>query len=173
MFGGTDLPPQHAVPQGDTTTVTVEVWDERDVENDKIAQVGTLEDATGRVDFVVWENGDETPTLYPETTYRLEGVTVDTFDDALQVQIDGRTEVEEVARGTGWLTPKDAGDNERLTESPRLAVLEELHDDEGLGEDELVERVEAGGVDEENAEATVETLLTEGVMLRNNGLRIT
>ncbi|MCX2819890.1 hypothetical protein EGH25_11065 [Haladaptatus sp. F3-133] len=178
MFGGgVDLPPQHDVPlntleEGDTTTVTVEVWDERDMESDNVAQVGTLEDATGRVDFVVWDNGDETPTLHPETTYRLEGVTVGTYDDALQVQIDDRTEVEEVARGTGWLTPEDAGDNERLIESPQLVVLEELRDDEGFGEDELVERVEERGVDEEDAEATVETLLTEGVILRNNGLRL-
>jgi hypothetical protein len=177
MFGDVDVLPEHPVPlntleEGERTTVTVEVWDERDVKSDNVAQAGTVEDATGRVGFVVWDNGDGTPTLEPERCYKVENAKVGTFDDDLQIQIDDSTDVEETARGTGWLTPEDAEENERLCQQPQLVALEELRDDEGLSKDELTARVQDRGIDEDEAEETVDTLLREGVILENNGLRV-
>jgi hypothetical protein len=165
--------PLNSVEEGDRVTVTAEVCDEEDHGSVEVEQIGTLEDATGRCDFVVWahETGGE-PVLQPDTCYRLEGARVGEHEDDLQVQVNRSTEVKEVARGTGWVPPEEDDENERLAEDPRLAVVEELQEGDGVGEDELVGCVEERGVDEEHASTAIEQLLERGVIVKNNGLRL-
>ena len=118
------------------------------------------------------DDGDGTPLLEPETCYRLRNARVGTHDGDTQIQIDETTSVEEVSRGTGWLPPVDDDENERLVEDPQLVVVEELRDEDGIEEDELVNRVTNRGVDDEHATTAVEQLLEYGVVVDNQGLRL-
>jgi hypothetical protein len=154
---------------GEWTSVTVDVWDEKNHEHDRISQKGTLRDVTDEVEFVAWS--DTEITLQPETCYRLDRVKVDEFEGARQIQIGERTEVEEIKRGEGWTATEDNG-NEKLIEDPHKAALDVVRDVEGSRRDEVVDEVSERGVDEEAAARAVEDLLERGVIIENNGLRV-
>jgi hypothetical protein len=170
--GGDKPTPLNTVEHGTRTTVIAEAHDQHRVDNDDIAQLGTLEDAVGSLNFVVWDTGNGTQTLRRGECYRLRNVKVDTYREETQIQVDEYTEVEKVERGTCWLTPEGNNCNERISETPRSVIVEEVRGEDGLTEDELLDRVVNRGVDREEAKASLNRHCRNGVIIRNNGLRL-
>ncbi|XGI84778.1 hypothetical protein ACEU6E_10905 (plasmid) [Halorutilales archaeon Cl-col2-1] len=163
-----DPRPINTLNPGETVTLTAEMWEEEDHNSDKVEQYGILKDMTGMVDFIRFS--EDAPTLLPETTYRIRNAKTDEYEGDLQVKILDNTKITRVQPGVGWTEAESAGEDEELIITPQKRILEELRENEGCTQDELVEKVD---VEDEQAETAVENLLTNGVIMEtSDGIRV-
>lgn len=176
-------------PEGnpyDTVTVTVETIDSGP-DGTGIDQLGTVTDATGVIDVVVYVGSFD---LEEGESYRLEDVRVSTYDGAYQLElVENITTAHPIQQGSGHTQPEDPGgqdgsqtdldsatDHEAAAdggveevETPpeqlalQLAVAKANEfDGPGIPRDELVEMLENRGVESDRAERIVENHLEAG-----------
>ena len=79
--------------EGDFIDVEIQVLDLWDNDTDAIAQVGLVNDDTGRIKFKSWSKSD-VPLLTEGQSYVLKGVAVDEWQDRPEISLNSRTEIE-------------------------------------------------------------------------------
>lgn len=156
-------------------TLTVECVTKTSDTPDVFTEMGTLRDATGTVDYVVWERA-EPVDLEEGETYRIRGAQGGTDpDDAPQVELDGRTaEIEPVDAGVGYLSLADSGGNERLGtatdggeyEQAKPRMKELLREHGVCSEAEWKAKAHQAGISDEAANGAFESLKAQGEVYR-------
>lgn len=172
------------VPLGDIDpgyqTVTVECVSKVSDVPDMFTEMGVLRDATGTVDYVIWDRA-EPVDLEEGGTYRIVDAKVGTDPDgATQIELDGRiTDVEEIGAGVGYLSLDDPGSNERLDAAsdggkeseygqakPQMKDLLEEHGPCSKGE--WMAKAMQNGINQAAAEGAVESLKRQGEVMEMN-----
>lgn len=159
-------------------TVTVEVVSKSTDTPDMMDESGVLRDATGVIDYIVWDGGG--PTDFEEGgAYRVETAKRTTDPDgAPQLEIDTRlADIESVEAGVGYLDIADSGGNERLGtatdggeyEQTKPRMKELLREHGPLSEPEWFAKANEAGIGKDAAEGALESLKAQGLVYELNG----
>jgi len=156
---------------------------------DAPTQVGTLVDRTGPIDLVCW---DSSPfDLAPNEHYRFEDVEIGQYQNAAQAKlVNGVTSVEPITPGDGYTeaegedgadTDGDAavGDlpqGERVEKIQKLvrvkAKKREFKEAGGVPRAVIIEAVAGNGVRPDDAERTLDRLVTDGQLVEGDEGRV-